>query len=260
VAKFACVVNLVAAVAACAARTLVWPSPVPLRASIAGAAVSVPPLPAPDYRDVTCTKDLADLERLVQLADEVARQAEFQEAVESLPTLDTGRPPSPAGSSASIEASDATHVYLGLAAGTRLSPRYTVAGNAWFKNETGVTSICDGEACTKLREIVLTRFRQGEPEGIACAINTVLHERTHAILLRAGSAESLFQDKLHGDAGPPLVSYSFGAVAQCVYLQAKFANLPLARCISAVGTRGFSKESCDVGWANALIAASGAPQ
>lgn len=95
--------------------------------------------------------------------------------------------------------------------------------------------------------------RQAElPEGRACAINTLAHEWTHAIA--DAKMRILFTDDGYQHFDDPVVSYTVGAVAQCVFLQRWRPQLDLNVCIQAAGTRSFRACTCEAGWLDALIA------
>lgn len=207
----------------------------------------LPPFEEPRFERVTNTRDREDLTKLVGVATDLAKTPDFRTVLAALPALDTGTAATPEESG-----TNAARVFLGLQSGKRMLPvSYTVVGDSWLKNETARTGITARpySAGLLLHEVVLKRFREGTAESIACALNTVIHEWTHAIPESDGSTASLYQDRSHQETGGPLVSYTFGSVAQCVYLQLHgYPSLRMAECIEAAGTRGFVKNTCDARW------------
>ncbi len=122
---------------------------------------------------------------------------------------------------------------------------------------TATTDITDGcgerpgtFAITRLRPILVDRVKQ-LPEGLACDINTLAHEWAHSI---TSGTRMVFLDGGYQGATFPLVSYTVGAVAQCVYLRRWRPQLDLSECIEAVGTHAFDACTCAPGWLDAFIA------
>lgn len=83
----------------------------------------------------------------------------------------------------------------------------------------------------------------------ACAVNTAAHELTHTII---DNGVEVFQDKGHGGASGRLVSYTVGAIAQCVYLDqhGKLAEqkLSVSACVERVGPTFFDPHTCCADW------------
>jgi hypothetical protein len=88
---------------------------------------------------------------------------------------------------------------------------------------------------------------------IACAVNTLAHEWTHAFTAAAVPSGYLFTDDGHKRSRSPLVSYTIGAAAQCVYLKLhNYGAIDLAKCVQAVGTNVFNN-TCTEEWAAKMI-------
>lgn len=211
--------------------------------------------PALSFDQIDDSKDRDDLRALVAATGELAHSPQFQQALQTLPSLDTGRPP-PEGQKEPLctDARRAAEAFFGLGSeqgARRLPVAYTLVGNAWFSGETASTAIGEQQATTRVHEVVLSRYRTGKPEAVACALNTMIHEWTHAIAQDTDTF--VYQDKNHGRGAMPLVSYTFGSVAQCVYLQTHgHESLRLDVCVAAVGTRGFNQNSCSEKWVKQL--------
>jgi hypothetical protein len=105
-------------------------------------------------------------------------------------------------------------------------------------------------AVVTLRDVTLSRA-DSDVEHMACAVNTLAHEWTH-LVSRTG-AESYFQDGAHKDATERLVSYTVGALAQCVFLaQHGYPDMNIAGCVDQIGTHVFDKHTCTRAGAEAL--------
>jgi hypothetical protein len=117
--------------------------------------------------------------------------------------------------------------------------------------DTHCDRVNDDYAVTRVSQIVLDRLDQ-VPEGRACAINTFAHEWTHSIV--GGDNHAIFTDSGYQRYDDAIVSYTVGAVAQCVYLQRWRSQFDIDACVRAVGTHGFRACTCDPGWLDALIA------
>ena len=113
------------------------------------------------------------------------------------------------------------------------------------------------EAFTVLNRCTIGRITSTSMAARACAINTLAHEWTHAVVDRADHVQ-VYQDNGHRDAKNGLVSYVVGAVAQCVYLDRFFyvsgggprspAN-GFDWCVRTVGTTSFDPGTCSDDWA-----------
>ena len=118
-------------------------------------------------------------------------------------------------------------------------------------------------AIIRLRPVVVKRWASDVVEAKACAINTVAHEWTHTVLSERGSTHFAYDDDGHEGSDKALVSYTVGAVAQCVFLQSvaiagkqPYAAIDVETCVNSVGTTTFNVSSCNAGWADALVLAS----
>ena len=117
-------------------------------------------------------------------------------------------------------------------------------------NQTASTALSADASTTYLNRCTLDRAATrpkdvgDRPEPFACAINTVVHEWTHAIPSREDNTESLFQDGSHTKS-ERLVSYTVGAIAQCVYLSRfRDKSFTLDKCVERVGTGVFNSDTC----------------
>ena len=101
-----------------------------------------------------------------------------------------------------------------------------------------------------LNPCTLERALSSSDGEFACAVNTAAHEWTHAVL---NGDEQLYQDKGHGGDRNPMVSYTVGAIAQCVYLATRpTPRIPataIDACVAKVGTHSFDPKSCSDEWA-----------
>ena len=125
--------------------------------------------------------------------------------------------------------------------------------------ETGHTGFGGGQASICLQSVTLERAVGESAEEKACAVNTIVHEWTHTIpdpKSEPGKPDSFFQDGGHTGSKDPLVSYTVGALAQCIYLTQHgypMNSTQLASCIKGVGTITFIKNACEPGWAASFI-------
>lgn len=108
-----------------------------------------------------------------------------------------------------------------------------------------------GATHTCIQPDVVTRADTASQAAMACAINTIVHEWTHSIVDARGWM--IFTDGGHKHAKDPLVSYTVGSVAQCVYMElatgdARLDAKNMAQCIQDVGTRVFDISTCKDGW------------
>jgi len=110
--------------------------------------------------------------------------------------------------------------------------------------ETADTGIAGDHGLTNFGIDNLARWPAGEtPDELlerACMINTISHEWTHAI--SDARAHVRFTDGCHGSSSVPLVSYTVGSIAHCVYLEQKhvIAHDRFWPCVAYVGTATFS--------------------
>ena len=115
---------------------------------------------------------------------------------------------------------------------------------------TGIVATRTGPkfARTVLNPCTLERARTPKTAAYACAINTAAHEMTHAVL--GTRIQQLYLDAAHADATEPLVSYTVGAIAQCLYLeqQGVLTASMFASCVNQVGTTSFNPATCEQGW------------
>jgi hypothetical protein len=119
-----------------------------------------------------------------------------------------------------------------------------------FKGETAVTGTVHGTAVMQLRTVVLDRFAN-TPDGRACTINTLAHEWTHTVTV---NDTVIYTDSGHNSVDVPLVSYTVGSLAQCVYLKRQRPQLDVRACVDEVGTHDFCHRTCEAGWVDAFIA------
>jgi hypothetical protein len=110
-------------------------------------------------------------------------------------------------------------------------------------------------SCTLERMAALPKTNDDPVEGFACAINTIAHEWTHSIPEPNDPGVWLYQDNGHANAREWLVSYTVGAIAQCVYLDARGFRVEekFEECLKAVGTTLFSAKTCEDGWAETMF-------
>lgn len=101
----------------------------------------------------------------------------------------------------------------------------------------------------------IDRLGARDRETTACVINTFVHEWTH--VARAGN-DFAYVDTGRGAATRPLVSYTVGAVAQCVYLAAQHRDsdggeFALERCIGAAASVPLDPSTCVTGWGEQFV-------
>jgi len=100
-----------------------------------------------------------------------------------------------------------------------------------------------------LNPCTLKRARSPSTGEFACAVNTAAHEWTHAVLK---GNDQLYQDKGHKDDANPVVSYTVGAIAQCVFLATRtppmISSTKIDECVSKVGPHSFDPRTCNDGW------------
>ncbi len=117
----------------------------------------------------------------------------------------------------------------------------------------------DDAAIVTLFDATLVRLARTDREARACAVNTLAHEWSHAHPRTGGGSQ--FTDDEHESSSTPLVSYTIGALAQCVYLREEYladdgnqrALFALERCVAEVGTNHFAAASCEPGWGQQFV-------
>lgn len=117
------------------------------------------------------------------------------------------------------------------------------------KHQTASTGIADDKfARTVLNPCTIARSRTPKTAAYACAINTAAHEMTHTVLDEKNV--QLYQDGSHKHATTPLVSYTVGAIAQCLYLSSidSLAASMFDSCVQQAGTTSFNPNTCDESW------------
>lgn len=82
--------------------------------------------------------------------------------------------------------------------------------------------------------------------AFACAVNTAAHELTHSVIV---DGEQPYQDGGHQGDRHPMVSYTLGAIAQCVYLE-HADKLPgsFDACVTRIGGHSFDAGTCCADW------------
>lgn len=104
----------------------------------------------------------------------------------------------------------------------------------------------EGAAQICLAAAPMRWWRSGRVAAKACAVNGMVHELTHTVLLPSGHVA--YSDYQHTLPGPALVTYTTGSVAQCVYLQRQFEDLDLEKCIREAGQRTMQAFTCEDAW------------
>jgi hypothetical protein len=197
-----------------------------------------------------CDDDQTKLAAAIADTTHVVESRQFHAALEQIPSLHMNAH----GNDITGAAVDVA--YSGRGTAQTLAVRYEPVGwwlELWDRGETAITGLMPGNpryARTRLHHVVLERYTH-VPEGRACAINTIAHEWTHAI---EDNDSEVFTDDGYRALHSPFVSYSVGAVAQCVYLAKWRSNLDVQACIQYVGTHGFFACTCEQGWVDAFIA------
>jgi hypothetical protein len=120
------------------------------------------------------------------------------------------------------------------------------AGNTELRVAVLSSGEVKGKALVCLSEGPVGWWRSGRVAAKACAINGMVHELTHTVVLQSGHAA--YSDDQHSLPGPALVSYTTGSVAQCVYLQRQFEDLDLENCIIEAGERTMRAFTCRDAW------------
>lgn len=187
----------------------------------------------------------SDLESIVETTRAVVKTDAFHSTLARLDDLHVS---STAGT---MTGAEVDHLYAGGGDATGVPVRYKEA-SLWrrlTKDETAITDIDGNVAVTALHPVVWRRVR-GSLEERACTINTIAHEWTHSVV-RGGLM--LFLDGNHEDAAGRFVSYTVGAVAQCVFLAQSRHDLDVGNCIAAAGTNSFQQCTCEPGWVDAFI-------
>ncbi|HWW86024.1 MAG TPA: hypothetical protein VNZ26_20655 [Vicinamibacterales bacterium] len=157
------------------------------------------------------------------------------------------------------------NLYLGLDGTGRQFPTSYItspkkcAGLFGIGGSTAITGVSGATkaATTTLHSCTTAHARaQGTSIGeFACAVNTLAHEWTHAIPLPENPNGSLYQDARHKNSGMGLVSYTVGAIAQCVYLEMQGFRVKekFGECLDAVGTTRFDPNTCNDTWAEKIF-------
>jgi hypothetical protein len=152
-------------------------------------------------------------------------------------------------------------IYLGRMpsyAPARLCYRFQEGGGS----ETAATGLSSTRsACNRdqqtvadvtLRSITYQRAHSTTLEEKACAVNTLAHEWTHAIMHKEPQGlQMVFEDGDHDHQAGAVASYTIGAFAQCLYLADANGKegFDVRRCVEAVGTNAFRPAACASGWA-----------
>lgn len=201
----------------------------------------------PPALDATITEEgeRRDTQALIDATFAVLRSQAFQSGVMAAAIFPDGLWLSAHGET--IPAREALAAYLGL------DPRFTnvVSTVQWTTgNETGPMPGKTTEALIQLGPAVLAQWRAPCALRRSCAINSMAHELTHTIPQKQGAYDYLFTDDDRSWATREhraLVSYTFGSVAQCVYLQQAGAldGSNLEECVRRWGTNQFYSHDCD---------------
>lgn len=225
-------------------------------------APTLPWVPEATYDELETPKRIAALETVVREARIVIASDAFRVRLQGMPDL-FATP----DADASLATGYVANEYLGLDGVQHQHPTHyalsrflfwvSCCGSATATTETGVAA-----ATTYLHACTLDRA-SCSPGGdrvpeFACAVNTIAHEWTHTIPDDAGA--TLFLDRGHdGVTGKKkLVSYTVGALAQCLYLDTHgYPVADVSRCVSNIGTSSFCAPTCTEAWARTL--APGAP-
>jgi hypothetical protein len=191
--------------------------------------------------------DKARLEDVIRDARASVSSAAFHQALAEIDSLrvTAGR--------RTMSGAEVDEIYAGQSSAASAIPVRYEPASLWRRltaSETAVTGLARDAATTALHPIVLTRI-SGSLEARACAINTLAHEWTHAI---REQASMLFTDAGYRNVRNAIVSYTVGAVAQCVYLARARPLLDVRACIQAAGTHSFEQCTCSPGWVEAFIA------
>lgn len=179
--------------------------------------------------------------------------AEFVYALHSLPAL-----------AVRADANAATDVSGTTVATTVFGQSRPIAyRTAWRPDgvtaSTALTMHAGSEGATvTLFTATTKRLRDRGHGASACVVNTLVHEWTHSA---RNGGDYAYEDDDHDSSPRPLVSYTVGAVAQCVYLVRHYrvhdptATFALDRCVAAVGVRAFDPRSCVDDWGRQFITA-----
>lgn len=201
------------------------------------------------------------LEQTVRLAQKTVQLRRFRDALRGLKHLATGN-------GDYIDGTEVDKLLLGLASPGPARTRYFVSGISDCKkhgHETARTGIEYEEggtalgltavAETCLQVVVLQRAQAGTDGEVACAINTLVHEWMHTIPdapepSKLVQPDYAFTDRGHGGSSGDLVSYTVGALAQCVYLEQRQveidprSSVDLKVCLEQVGKWKFVADTC----------------
>lgn len=186
----------------------------------------------------------AAMQSLIDETFRVLRSNEFQSGVMEVAVFPDGLWLSPHGDT--IPADKALAAYLGL------DPRFTNVVSRVKWTTVNVTDSAPGkpaEALIQLGRSVLTQWSAAQVLRKSCAINSMAHELAHTVPQKQGEYIDLFTDDGRWWAtcrDRALVSYTFGSVAQCVYLQEKGDPLgrDLKECVKHWGTNQFYSHDC----------------
>lgn len=237
-----------AGLAACGGRRVQVIDPVTFVASPASAPTTVAP------RLVSAGGDhAAVIEARHDVAATVVASPEFARALASLGPL-----------AIAPDAPDATDVGGAIVA----ARAYAVARPVVYRvgrtcggttASTALTTI-DGEpgATITLYPVTIERLRSRARETTGCAVNTLVHEWSH--VARGDDGGFAYVDTGRGATTRPLVSYTAGAVAQCVYLAEQYRGdapaapgFALERCITAAAAVPLDPSTCEPGWGEQFV-------
>lgn len=173
----------------------------------------------------------ADADALIAATRSVIESPRFQQVVTARGDLHVS------ALGAKIEGAVLYAAYLSLRPERRIVPTTITIMRGLPARTSGITALCAADrgtrrASIRLQPYVLRQWRSKSLKARSCAINTLAHELTHAVV--EGADDQLFTDDGIRWFSFALVSYGLGTIAQCLYLEHE-GNVPfaaLARCLS----------------------------
>jgi hypothetical protein len=207
-----------------------------------------PGIPAADYSAIEAIDPTraANWRKVVDSARTVIASDDFQTAVKARTLEAVSHGPA-------VDGADVLEVYLGASAVRgQVITQYAIT-KADCDHQTASTGVystlphgASDHAIVTLNTCTLERAASPDDFAFACAVNTAAHEFTHSVVVDGAQP---YQDGGHRSDPHPMVSYTLGAIAQCVYLkQHDKLTMKLDACVTTVGDHVFNPGTCCADW------------
>jgi hypothetical protein len=218
-------------------------------------------LPEPTFDGLKKADRIAAIKDAADEALKIISSPDFRKRLTAMNDLHAGT-----ADTTPVKGTDVATIYLGLDGAAHQYPTSYVmkmigpvvapcgATADTVTNDTTHVATARLRACT-LDRAKRSAARKDDVAQFACAVNTIAHEWTHAIPADPGVAvrQRYTDDKHDPSSDEKLVSYTLGALAQCLYLDTHdFPVRDVNDCIRQIGTSGFNSSTCKDAWARSL--------